>query len=116
MSGPDSRRHFQDLPNLLTTMKYFASLVLFTTSVGVFGLVRATAAPPAGQVFNVRDAGATGDGKTLDTAAIQKALNDSGKAGGGTVLFPAGTYLSQPLTIRTKTTLQLDKGATLKAT
>lgn len=65
--------------------------------------------------FNVRDLGATGDGKTLDTAVIQKALDDCGKAGGGTVRFPAGTYYSKPLTVRTKTTIQLDDGATLLA-
>jgi polygalacturonase len=67
-------------------------------------------------VFNVRDYGATGDGVALDTAAVQKALNDCGKAGGGVVLMPAGTYLCQPLTIRTKTTLRIVKEATLKAT
>jgi len=67
-------------------------------------------------VFNVRDAGATGDGKTLDTEAIQKSLDDCGQAGGGTVLLPAGTYLSKPLVIRTKTTLRLAESATLKAT
>lgn len=71
----------------------------------------------AGQdVFNVRDAGAVGDGQTLDTAAIQKCLNDCGKAGGGVVLLPAGTYLSEPIKIRTKTTLRLERGATLLAT
>jgi polygalacturonase len=68
------------------------------------------------EVFNVRDAGAVGDGKTLDTAAIQKSLNDCGKAGGGVVLLPAGTYLSEPIKIRTKTTLRLERGATLLAT
>jgi polygalacturonase len=67
-------------------------------------------------VFNVRDAGARGDGKTLDTEAIQKSLDDCGEAGGGTVLLPAGTYLSKPLVIRTKTTLRLETGAMLKAT
>jgi polygalacturonase len=67
-------------------------------------------------VFNVREAGATGDGTTLDTEAIQKSLDDCGKAGGGTVLLPAGTYLSKPLVIRSKTTLRLEQGATLKAT
>jgi polygalacturonase len=66
-------------------------------------------------VFDVRDFGAKGDGKTLDTAAIQNALNECGK-NGGTVRVPAGTYLSGPLTMRTKTTLQLDEGATLQAT
>ena len=67
------------------------------------------------KVFNVREFGAAGDGQTLDTRAIQKALDTCGKAGGGTVLFPAGTYLSQPLTLRTKTTVQLEAGATLLA-
>jgi len=73
-------------------------------------------AATAETVFNVRATGATGDGKTLDTEAIQKSLDACGKTGGGTVLLPAGTYLSKPLVIRTKTTLQLEKGATLKAT
>ena len=69
-----------------------------------------------GQVFNVRDHGATGDGKSLDTAAIQKALDACGDAGGGTVLLPPGTYLSRPLVIRTKTKLLVESGATLRAT
>ena len=68
------------------------------------------------KVFNVRELGATGNGKTLDTAAIQKAFDVCGKAGGGTVLFPAGTYLSQPLTLRARTTVLLEAGATLLAT
>ena len=70
--------------------------------------------PVCAATFNVRDFGATGDGKTFDTAAIQKAL-DACKAAGGTVEFPAGTYLSQPLTLHGKTTIQLDAGATLQA-
>ena len=70
--------------------------------------------PVCAATFNVRDFGATGDGKTFDTAGIQKAL-DACKASGGTVEFPAGTYLSQPLTLHSKTTIQLDAGATLQA-
>jgi len=65
-------------------------------------------------VFNVRDFGATGDGQTFDTVAIQKAL-DACQESGGTVEFPAGTYLSRPLTLHSKTTVQLDAGATLQA-
>ena len=76
-----------------------------------------SAAPGAfAKPFDVRQFGAKGDGKTLDTAAIQKALDECGNAGGGIVLFPAGTYLSQPITLRTKTTVQLDAGAKLQAT
>src|SRR5579864_6464978 len=67
-----------------------------------------------GETFNVRDFGAIGDGKSFDTAAIQKAFDACGAAG-GTVEFPAGTYLSKPLTLRTHMTVQLDTGATLQA-
>src|ERR1017187_2022687 len=72
------------------------------------------ALPLCAATFNVRDFGAAGDGKKFDTAAIQKAL-DACKTSGGTVQFPAGNYLSQPLTIYSKTTFQLDAGATLFA-
>ena len=67
------------------------------------------------KVFDVRQLGATGDGKTLDTAAIQKALDDCEKSGGGIVELPAGTYLSRPIFLRSGTTLQLDTGAVLQA-
>jgi polygalacturonase len=72
---------------------------------------------PTSHVFDVKESGAKGDGKTLDTDAIQKALDECGKAGGGTIRFPAGTYLSKPIVLRSSsTTVQLDAGATLLAT
>jgi polygalacturonase len=64
--------------------------------------------------FDVRNFGAIGDGKTDCTAAIQKAL-DACADSGGTVEFPPGIYLSKPLTLHSKTTVQLDAGATLQA-
>ncbi len=70
--------------------------------------------PP--QVFDVRQFGAKGDGSTLDTEAIQEALDECGRAGGGIVRFAPGTYLSKPITLRTRTTVQLDGGAALQAT
>lgn len=70
----------------------------------------------AGSVFDVRAFGAAGDGKTLDTAAIQRALDQCGKSGGGTVRFAAGVYLSKPLFLSSKTALQLDAGAKLIGT
>ena len=79
----------------------------------------AAATPTAGpgtNVFDVRAFGASGDGKTLDTAAIQAALDACGKAGGGTVRLPAGTYLSKPIWLHSRTMLQLEAGAMLKAT
>jgi polygalacturonase len=67
-------------------------------------------------IFDVRAFGAVGDGKTLDTAAIQAALDACDKAGGGAVRLPAGTYLSKPIRLHSKTALQLEAGAMLKAT
>jgi polygalacturonase len=68
------------------------------------------------RTFDVHEFGAKGDGKTLDTTAIQQALDAAGKAGGGLVRLPPGTYLSQPIYLRDKTTLQLEVGAKLQAT
>ncbi len=70
----------------------------------------------AANEFNVRDLGGVGNGTVLDTLAIQKAVDACGKAGGGTVHFPPGIYLTQPFQLRSKTTLQIDAGATIKAT
>lgn len=67
------------------------------------------------RVFSVLDYGAKPDGATVDTAAIRKALDDCGAAGGGTVEFPAGVYLSQPIVLLGAMTLKLDPGATLLA-
>ena len=60
-----------------------------------------------------RALGAKGDGVTKDTAAIQKAIDDCGAKGGGTVRLAAGTYVSAPIVLKSNVTLQLDKGATL---
>jgi polygalacturonase len=57
--------------------------------------------------------GATGDGATKDTAAIQAAINACEAKGGGTVRLTAGNYLSSPILLKSNITLQLDKGATL---
>ncbi|MFO1487793.1 MAG: glycoside hydrolase family 28 protein [Verrucomicrobiota bacterium] len=66
------------------------------------------------KVFDVRALGAKGDGVADDTAVVQKALDACGGSG-GTVTFPAGNYVCKPLTLRTKSTLVLEAGATLSA-
>ncbi len=67
------------------------------------------------KIFDVRQFGALGDGKTRDTAAIQKALDECGRSG-GVVHFGPGTYLSKPIFLHSNTTLQLDADATLIGT
>src|ERR1700753_1458555 len=65
--------------------------------------------------FDVRRCGATGDGKTLDTKAIQNAIDRAERVGGGRVLFPAGTYASYSIHLKSNVALYLDQGATLLA-
>lgn len=62
---------------------------------------------------NVRDFGAAGDGKTMDTAALQAAIDQCAQAGGGTVFLPPGTYLSGSLLLKSHVELHLGSGATL---
>lgn len=66
----------------------------------------------AASFFDVRQFGAVGDGKTMATAAIQKAIDEAAKAG-GVVRIPEGQYLSGTIHLRSKVELHLDKGATL---
>src|ERR1700722_18938565 len=63
--------------------------------------------------YNVRGYGATGDGKTLDSPAINKAIDACAQAGGGTVYFPAGTYLSGSIHLKDNIHLLIDQGATI---
>jgi len=64
-------------------------------------------------VFNPRLYGALGEGKTLDTCAMQAAIDACARLGGGTVFIPAGQYLVGTLFLRDRVTLHLDAGATL---
>jgi polygalacturonase len=63
--------------------------------------------------FNVRDFGATGDGKTLDSPAINRAIDAAATAGGGTVWVTAGTYLSGSIHLKSNIHLLIDVGATI---
>jgi polygalacturonase len=79
------------------------------------GVAHAATNQPATGNLGVRTFGATGDGKTLDTAAINKAIEAAAAAGGGTVLFPAGNYLSYSIRLKSHVTLHLEQGATIIA-
>lgn len=58
-------------------------------------------------IYNVRDFGAKGDGKTLDTKAIQSAIDKCFNEKGGTVLIPAGEFLSGTLELKSNVTLRI---------
>ena len=79
---------------------------------------RAEAATSAGMqplFFDVRSFGAKGDGTTVDTAAINAAIDAAAKAGGGTVVFPAGVFASYSIHLKSKVALYLQQGATILA-
>lgn len=61
-------------------------------------------------VFNVRDYGAQGDGRALDTAAVQSAV-DAAAVAGGRVAVPPGTYLCGTIVLKSRVTLDLCAGA-----
>jgi hypothetical protein len=63
--------------------------------------------------FDVREFGAKGDGNTLDTQAIQTAIRVANKAGGGTVVFLPGTYLSGTFELLSNVTLDVEAGAVI---
>lgn len=62
---------------------------------GAGSAAAATTTPP--DWYNVKDYGAVGDGTTVDTTAIQDAIDAAGAAGGGVVYFPAGVYAVEPV-------------------
>ena len=65
--------------------------------------------------FDVAKYGAVGNGKTLCTTAIQRAVDACAAAGGGTVHFPAGKYVSGAIFLKSDVTLNIGQGATLLA-
>lgn len=69
---------------------------------------------PSGYI-NIKDFGAKGDGKTVDTKAINDAIDAVVKKGGGTVYFPAGIYLSYSIHLKSNIALYLDQGSVLLA-
>jgi polygalacturonase len=69
--------------------------------------------PIGAATFNIRDYGAVGDGKTLDTAALQKTVDTAAAAGGGTVLVPAGKFLTGPFKLASGIDLQLARDAVI---
>ncbi|MCX5643191.1 MAG: glycoside hydrolase family 28 protein [Phycisphaerae bacterium] len=90
-----------------------------TPPVSVLVVAIAVAGLPcwAGQAVpfhSVKEYGAVGNGTTKDTEAIRKAISATAGAGGGTVYFPAGQYLTGSIHLQSNITLHLDAGAVLK--
>ncbi|HEV2860841.1 MAG TPA: glycoside hydrolase family 28 protein [Pyrinomonadaceae bacterium] len=105
-----------------TRLKIVAAAVVFAclAAPALFGessAQRRASAPSAAAPgsYNVRSFGARGDGKTVDTPAVNRAIEAAAGAGGGTVYFPAGTYLCFSIRLKSNVGLYLDHGATILA-
>ena len=90
-------------------MKY---KVLCGLVLGILVYAAGLGAPP---VFSVQSYGADGSGKANVAAAISRAIDAAEAAGGGTVYFPAGRYLSGSVNLKSNVRLYLDHGAVIEA-
>ena len=89
-------------------MKY---ILLLAFSFGA----RFTSAQNSTALYNVKDFGAIADGTTLNSRAINQAIDTITSKGGGTLFFPAGVYLSGSIRLKSNITLYLDQGAVIEA-
>ena len=82
-------------------------------SIASVSLITLLAPSLSAQTYSVRAYGAAGDGEALDSEAINAAIAAASQAGGGTVDFPAGDYLSYSIRLRSHVTLHLHAGRRL---
>jgi len=88
---------------------------LKSAAAGILGATSSRLSNAAESTFDIRAFGAKGDGKTVDTPAINKSIEAAAAAGGGTVFFPAGNYLCYSIRLKSNVALHLDDGATIIA-
>jgi alpha-L-rhamnosidase len=98
----------------MATRKRFLPMLAALCAAALVPQCARAQSPAGGPVASIKDFGAVDDGKTLNTAAIQKAIDHVAEIGGGTVNIPAGTYLSGAVNLKPGVNLHLDKDAVLK--
>jgi polygalacturonase len=116
---PNRRRFLARAGASLVALPFAATKrVLATQAARRDGAARATetASRPPSLTLNVRDFGATGNGTTKDTVAIQQALDRCAVLGGGDVRMPSGNYLTGAIALRSNTVLRLEQGTTITGT
>ena len=95
------------------SVRCFTALVSVAVLAFASSATAQTTAPQNGFI-NILSFGASPNGETKCTEAIAKAIDAASAKGGGTIYFPAGTYLTGPIHLRSHITLYVDAGATLK--
>jgi polygalacturonase len=104
------------LPNRLHSFApYFLAMIGYGASANLALAVPTLPNINTNNVVNITNFGSVSSTTLTNTTAIQNAINfASATNGGATVEFPAGTFLSGPLTLQSKVNLQIDSGATLQ--
>jgi polygalacturonase len=103
----DSFRMVAMISPKLTTCFSFISAAVFVVSAGA--LLGAEV-----KRFDISEHGAIGDGKTLNSKAIQATIDECAQGGGGTLVIPKGEFLSGSLFLKPGVNLELREGAVLK--
>src|SRR2546430_2612886 len=90
------------------------------TGVGILSQSHVAAQTAAGsnsllcaRIYNVRDFGAKGDGQTLDTPAVQAAIDACTRDKGGTVVVPAGDFIVGTVELKSNVTLHVSAAGRL---
>ena len=99
----------------LSSMSLAASAVSAVPAFAASGLRDAPRKAGSPLFFDVRTFGAKGDGKTVDSPAINSAIEAAAAAGGGTVYFPSGVYMSFSIHLKSRVDLYLSQGCTILA-
>lgn len=100
-------------------MNKYGIKFLLLLSLGLFSCVSAKTKsedrqpPPVKKVYNIVDYGAISDGKTLNTKAIQTAIDAASKNKGGKVIVPVGAFLTGSIEMKSDVDLYLEEGAVL---
>jgi polygalacturonase len=91
------------------------SPIALASTIGYTAFAETPTPAAAEAVFNVRTYGATGDGKTVDSPAINKAIEAVAAAGGGMLVFPAGRYMCFTIHLKSSVDLYLSNGCVIEA-
>lgn len=110
-SSSFSRRKWLASASTVAAAAGASFLTVKTKAADVDKIVSSGSAGP--RVYDIRDFGAKGDGKTLDTAALQAAIDACTKDQGGTVLVPAGTFVIGTTELKSNVTLHIAAGGKL---
>ena len=104
----------QNLNKIINRFRFVIIVVIIALFIpGSSSLHKGMAGKNCYEVYNIEDFGAVGDGKTLNTASIQDAVDYCAKAGGGMVYIPSGDFVTGPIFLKSNINFHISEGAML---